>query len=97
MSSYRRRQERAAQLLAAYPHAAEMLGLYRHVVAKQAPLYEWALTADGLASGFSPEAGPPSFGDISRGLPVADLASPFRTFAGELGEDLGEEDGEVRG
>jgi FdhE protein len=85
---YDRRQDRAAQLLAAYPHAAEMLGLYRQVLTRQEPLYEWALGAEGFAAAAATTPTPPippippALG-LDR-LPFAELSDPLRTFAGEL-------------
>lgn len=75
---YGRRQIRADQLVAAYPHAAEMLGLYRRVLALQEPLYDWVLATEALAT----RAKPPALG-LDR-LPFAELSDPLRTFAGEL-------------
>lgn len=76
--SYGRRRSRAAQLLETSPHAAEMLGFYGRVLARQEPLYEWVLDADV----FSVDAPPPSLGlDL---LPLGELCAPFRAFVGEL-------------
>jgi formate dehydrogenase accessory protein FdhE len=75
---YGRRQIRADQLVAAYPHAAEMLGLYRRVLALQEPLHDWVLAAGALAT----HAQPPALA-LDR-LPFPELSAPFRTFAGEL-------------
>lgn len=75
---YGRRWTRAAQLLESAPHAAELLGFYRQVLALQEPLYAWALEADG----FAPPASPPELG-LDR-LPTDGLRAPFRTFVDEL-------------
>ena len=74
---YGRRQIRADQLVAAYPHAAEMLGLYRQVLALQEPLHDWVLASEALVT----DAKPPGLG-LDR-LPFAELSAPFRTFAGD--------------
>lgn len=76
--AYGRRRSRATQLLETSPHAAEMLGFYGRVLARQEPVYEWVLDAD-LVSVAAP---PPSLG-LDR-LPLGELCAPFRAFVGEL-------------
>lgn len=79
---YSQRDRRAVQLLAAQPHAAEMLGLYRRLLTFQEPLYQRVLSSEwpGFAG---PEVSfPPALG-LER-LAFADLAAPFHRFVEEV-------------
>jgi formate dehydrogenase accessory protein FdhE len=79
---FSQRQNRAAQLLAAYPHAAEMLGLYRQVLARQEPLYRRVLGSSWPRLGRGDAPAPPALG-LDR-LPFKKLSRPFRDFVAEV-------------
>lgn len=70
---YRQRDERAAHLAGERPHAAEILNLYRQVLARQEPLYERARAADWSARGLA-------------ALPWEELDELFPRFVAELAE-----------
>jgi formate dehydrogenase accessory protein FdhE len=79
---YAQRQDRAAQLLAAHPHAAEVLGLYREVLARQEPLYQRALAGGWPAYAPPGPPDPPALG-IDR-LELGALIEPFRSLTEEV-------------
>lgn len=68
---YRRRDERAAHLAGERPHAAEILGIYRQVLARQEPLYASARVAPWAAGGVA-------------ALPFGELDALLLRFVGDL-------------
>lgn len=68
---YRQRDARAAHLAGERPHASEILGLYRQVLALQEPLYASGRVAPWSAGGVA-------------ALPFGELDAPFLRFVGEL-------------
>ncbi len=76
------RESRAARLLARQPHAAEILGLYRQVLARQEPLYRQTLTSGWPGSAEPENLDPPALG--LEQLPFSELVRTFRPFIDEV-------------
>lgn len=98
---YGERDARAARLAGERPHAAEVLSLYRRVLAAQRPRFERVASSRWLEgrpgrrtpepdAGFGPAGatGAPSHGSLGlAGLPFTKLVRPLRRFATEVAEN----------
>ncbi len=84
---YEERDARAAHLAGERPHAAEILELYRRILALQRPLYQRAVSSTWLGRGWPKApagAEAPGRGDLGLGtLPFSRLVRPLRRFTEE--------------
>ncbi len=80
---YEERDARAAHLAGERPHAAEILELYRRVLALERPLHRRAASSSWLGRGWpKTPAGNPDLG--LEALPFPRLVRPLRRFTGEV-------------